>query len=186
MIKVNLVPQELLDREVQKQRLAQVSVAAGFLAVIFLGVSFSHYYKGVALEKRLIEAEAEFKRLEAIVKQVEELEAKAKAVKSRLDVIQDLLVARSFYPRFMTELLKNLGEGVWLVTLTAAGSVSDLTVSMTCQATGTEAATAWLRQLQTSTAFKDPTLGAITVASDGLVSFPMTIKYRPDAAGGKK
>lgn len=186
MIKINLVPQELLDREVQKQRLAQVSVAAGFLAIIFLGISFTHYYKGVALEKRLVEAEAEFKRLEAIVKQVEELEAKAKAVKSRLDVIQDLLVARSFYPRFMTELLKNLGEGVWLVSLAATGSPTDLAVSMACQATGLEAATAWLRHLQASPTFKDPSLGAITLAADGLVTFPMQLKYRPDASAVKK
>lgn len=186
MIKVNLVPQELLDREVQKQRLAQGSVAAGFLAIIFLGVSFSHYYKGVALEKRLVEAEAEFKRLEAIVKQVEELEAKAKAVKSRLDVIQDLLVARAFYPRFMTELLKNLGDGVWLVSLSASGSPADLAVNMACQATGPEAATAWLRQLQASTSFKDPSIGAIVLAGDGLVTFPMSVRYRPDVAAGKK
>ena len=182
MIKVNLVPQEFLDRELQKQRLAQVSVVAGFLAIIFLGVSFSHYYKGVALEKRLAEAEVEFKRLEAIVKQVEELEAKAKAVKSRLDVIQDLLVARSFYPRFMTDLLKNLGEGVWLKSLSATGSPADLKVMMTCEGSGTEAATAWLRQLQVSTAFKDPSLGAIALSSDGMVTFPMVMVYRPEAA----
>lgn len=182
MIKVNLVPQEFLDRELQKQRLAQVSVVAGFLAIIFLGVSFSHYYKGVALAKRLGEAEVEFKRLEAIVKQVEELEAKAKAVKSRLDVIQDLLVARSFYPRFMTDLLKNLGEGVWLKSLTATGTPADLKVTMTCEGSGTDAATAWLRQLQASTAFKDPVLGAIALASDGSVTFPMVMVYRPEAA----
>ncbi len=57
MIKVNLVPQEFLDRELQKQRLAQVSVVAGCLAIIFLGVSVSYYYKGVGLAKRLGEAE---------------------------------------------------------------------------------------------------------------------------------
>ena len=186
MIKVNLVPQEILDRELQKQRLAQVSVAAGFLAVIFLGVSFSHYYKGVALEKRLVESESEFKRLEAIVKQVEELEAKAKAVKARLDVIQDLLVARSFYPRFMTELLKNLGEGVWLMSLTASGTPAEMKVSMSCQATGPESATAWLRQLQQSTSFKDPSIGSIVLAGDGLVTFPMSALYKPDAAAVKK
>lgn len=182
MIRVNLVPQEILDRELQKQRLAQVSVAGAFLAVIFLGVSFSHYYKGVSLEKRLVESEAEFKRLEAIVKQVEELEAKAKAVKSRLDVIQDLLVARSFYPRFMTDLLKHLGEGVWLASLTATGTPAELAVGMACQATGTDAATAWLRQLQQSATFKDPSIGAITLAADGLITFPMTVKYKPAPA----
>ena len=186
MIKVNLVPQEFLDRELQKQRLAQVSVVAGFLAIIFLGVSFSHYYKSVSLEKRLAEAEVEFKRLEAIVKQVEELEAKAKAVKSRLDVIQDLLVARSFYPGFMTDLLKNLGEGVWLKSLNAAGSGTDLLVTMSCEATGMDAATAWLRQLLVSPTFKDPVMGSITLASDGMVVFPMVMKYKPEASAAKK
>lgn len=186
MIKVNLVPVEFLDRELQKQRLAQVSVVAGFLGLVFLGVSFSHYYKGVTLAKRLAEAEVEFKRLEAIVKQVEELEAKAKAVKARLDVIQDLLVARSFYPRFMTELLKNLGDGVWLTALSAAGTPADLGVSMSCQAAGTLAATAWLRQLQQSPIFKDPVLGPLALAADGLVTFPMNVRYRPLPPEAKK
>lgn len=180
MIRVNLVPQEILDRELQKQRLAQVSVAAGFLAVIFLGVSFGHYYKAVSLEKRLVEAEAEFKRLEAIVKQVEELEAKAKAVKARLDVIQDLLVSRQFYPKFMTEILKNLGDGVWVKSLSATGSTTEMAVSMSCEASSLESATAWLRQLQAAPVVKDPVMGALTLASDGLVTFPMGFKYRPD------
>ena len=180
MIRVNLVPQEFLDKELQKQRLAQVSVAAGFIAMFFLVVSFAHYYKSVTLATRLTEAEAEFASLEAIVREVEKLEASAKAVKARLDVIQSLLLARPFYPRFMTRLLEALGDGIWLTSLAVAGNPPDLAVTMACQAVSTEAATKWLRALQEAAYFKDPTLGALTIAKEGTVTFSMGVKYRPD------
>lgn len=185
MIKVNLVPQEILDKELQKQRLAQVSVAAGCLALIFACVSFSHYYKEVKLEARRVETEAEFKRLEAIVKQVEELEAKARAVKGRLDVIRDLLTARSFYPQFMGRLLEIIGDGIWIDSLSVAGGGAELAVSLQCQAVSSDAATKWLRSLQGAAHFKEPSMGALKIEQDGTVKFPMSLKYKP-ANGAKK
>ena len=181
MIRVNLVPQEFLDKEQQKQRLVQVSAAASVVAVFFLVVSFSHYYTGVKLVRRQVEAEAEFKRLEAIVKQVEELEAAAKAVHARLDVIKDLLMARPFYPRFMTELLAALGDGVYLTTLAISGSTGELAVSLNCTASSPEAATRWLRSLYESPVFKDPAMGGLSVGVDGATTFTMSLKYRPAA-----
>ena len=182
MIRVNLVPQEFLDRELQKQRLVQVSAAASVAAVFFLAVSASHYYTGVKLVRRQVEAEAEFKRLEAIVKQVEELEASAKAVRARLDVIQDLLTARPFYPRFMTRLLEALGEGVYLTSLAISGNPAELIVNLNCTASSPEAATAWLRSLSQSAFFKDPAMGGLSLKDDGTVTFSMGLKYRPEAA----
>lgn len=182
MIRINLVPQEFLDKELQKQRLAQVAVAAGFIAVFFLAVSFSHYYKGVKLAARLAEAEAEFVSLEAIVKQVEALEAQARAVKGRLDVIQSLLLMRPFYPRFMTHLLQALGDGIWFVSLAVSGNPPDVSVAMTCQAVSSEAATKWLRALQESETFKEPSMGSLAIDKEGRVAFTMSAKYKPAAA----
>ena len=56
MIRVNLVPQELLDKELAKQRLAQVSVVAAFLGVIFLIKSSDANYKMFAFrnDKRIM------------------------------------------------------------------------------------------------------------------------------------
>lgn len=184
MIRVNLVPQEILDKELQKQRLAQVSVAAGLVGMIFLAVSAGHYYKSVALETRLTEAEAEFKKLEAIVKQVEALEAQAKAVKSRLDVIGSLLQARSFNPVFMTRLQEALGDGVWLISLSATGG-PEMAVDMGCRAASSLAATRWLRQLQDNAYFKSPVMGGLAISADGTVGFTMSAKYKP-SEGGKK
>lgn len=179
MIRVNLVPQEILDKELQKQRLAQVSVAAGFIGLLFLGVSAMHYYKSVTLATRLAEAESEFVKLEAIVKQVEELEAKARAVKARLDVIQDLLRSRPFNPVFMTRLQQAVGEGVWLATLSASGTTAEMAVAMGCKAVNANAATRWLRQLENDPYFKEPVMGGLAIALDGQVSFSMTAKYKP-------
>lgn len=181
MIRVNLVPQEFLDKELQKQRLVQVSAAATVVAVFFVAVSMSHYYTQVKLQRRQVEVEAEFKRLEAIVKQVEELEASARAVRARLDVIQDLLLARPYYPRFMTRLLEALGDGIYLTRLAISGSPADLAVTVDCSASSPEAVTKWLRALSQSAVFKDSAMGSLTVTPLGAVTFTMSLKYRPEA-----
>ncbi|MDE2291352.1 MAG: PilN domain-containing protein [Elusimicrobia bacterium] len=188
MIKVNLVPQEILDKELQKQRLAQVSVAAAFLAVIFVIVSGMHYYTSVRLGRELDADQAEFKRLEVIVKKVEAVEAQAQAVRSHLAVIQELLAARTFYPRFMTELVKAIGDGVWLTSLSAAGDAkAGLKVQLACKSVSSEAATRWLRALQDSPVFVNPALGGLTMAPDGTVTFPMSLTYKePAPSGGRK
>ncbi|MFH1724670.1 MAG: PilN domain-containing protein [Elusimicrobiota bacterium] len=179
MIRINLVPQEILDKELQKQRAVQIGVAVGFVVLIFAGISFVHYYKGVKLAGHLAEQEEKFKKLETIVKQVEALEAQALAVRSRLNVMQDLLKARPLYPRFMTALLKTLPDGIWLKTMTTGGSAQALDVDMSAQALTVENASDWLRRLEASDIFSGAVLGALQVSSaDGSLAFSMRVTYK--------
>jgi len=47
MIKVNLVPAEILKKEEQRRQMVLVGIGAGFLAVIFAGISFMHFHKRI-------------------------------------------------------------------------------------------------------------------------------------------
>lgn len=188
MIKVNLVPQEILDKELQRQRLVQVGFVAGVFGLLFLGISGAHLYRGVSLARSLAESEEKYKKLEAVVQQVEALEAQARAVKARLDVMNELDRARPFYPRFMTELLKMLPSGVWLTTLDAkAGGADQLTLNMGAQSASVDSVTAWLRVLNSTGAFTAPALGPLKFGSAGEITFTMGAVYRtPGAEAPKK
>ena len=72
---------------------------------------------------KLVVKKEQLKKLETIVRQVEALEAKVRAVRARMNVIKDLLSARELYPRFMTEILKTFPAGVWITGMTTALSL---------------------------------------------------------------
>jgi len=178
MIKVNLVPQEILKKEEQRRQMVLVGIGAGALAVVFAAISFMHFHQSVTLAKDLEEAQAKYKKLEAIVKQVEALEAQARAVKARLKVMQDLDRARPFYPRFMTEFVKMIPNGIALPSFTvrAAGD-KKLTITMPATASSIRTVTDWFRSLEDSEIFSGQTLSGLTFAADGKISFTMTTTY---------
>ncbi|MEE8425001.1 MAG: PilN domain-containing protein [Elusimicrobiota bacterium] len=180
MIRVNLVPQEILDKEAQKQQAVQVGIVVGALVLVLAGVSFSHYYTNVKLEKQLAEKNSQLSKLEKIVKQVEALEAQARAVRARLNVIKDLLSARELYPGFMTEVIKTFPAGVWLTTLGTSSEGTGLAVRMGSKAKAPEDVSEWLRTLASSDVFSSPVIGAIRMDPvTGEQTFSMTVAYSP-------
>lgn len=183
MIRVNLVPQEILNKEAQRQQAIQFGIVAGFLVVILAGISFSHYYANAKVQQELTTKKDQLKKLEKIVKQVEALETQARAVRARLNVIKDLLKARELYPRFMTEVLKTFPAGVWITNMGTSQSGTGLAVSMSSKARAPEDVSEWLRILAASELFSAPTIGAIGMnPATGEQSFSMSVLYQPKAA----
>lgn len=182
MIKVNLVPQEILDKETQRQRAMQVGVVAAFFAVILVVVSLSHYRAKTVLVSQLAEEKDKLKKLQTIVDQVSAFEAKAAVVRSRLGVMNDLIKSRELYPTFMADLIESFPNGVWikrLGTTTQDGGVLDL--SIPASANSTRDVTNWLRTLESSPLFSETKISPIAIAVDGKHTFNMTMKYRAAA-----
>lgn len=180
MIRVNLVPQDILDKEVQRLRAIQALAAAGVLLLFVGGVSLGHYRTKVELLKTLAQQQAELKRLEQIVAEVKALESQAAAVRSRLGVMDGLLVSREFYPRFMSHLLETFPAGVWINSLGAAPSGEGLTLSLASNARTVRDLLDWYRTLKTSELFSEPVIGTLTFdKKGGVILFPMTVKYAP-------
>jgi Tfp pilus assembly protein PilN len=165
MIKVNLVPNEILAKAKQRQLLLQGAVLGGLMALILVVVSFGHWYGKHALEITLAADEAELKRLDRVVKQVEELEKAAAAVRARLNVIEDLLLGRAYYPIFMSEFAKSVPGGVRVMsmqTATQAPGTVKLTISAT--ANSNEDIAAWIKTLEKNPKFAAVELGAVSAA----------------------
>jgi Tfp pilus assembly protein PilN len=112
MIKVNLVPQEILDKEIQRHRMMQVGVVAAIIGVMLIGVSFSHYRHKTAVIAQLEEENKTLKHFQDIVDKVNAFEAKAAAVRARLNVMNDLIKSRELYPIFMVDIIESFPDGV--------------------------------------------------------------------------
>jgi Tfp pilus assembly protein PilN len=178
MIKVNLVPAELLAKAKQRQLLLQAVVLGSLMGLVLVVVSFGHWYGKRTLEITLAADEAELKRLDRVVKQVEELEKAAAAVRARLGVIENLLLGRAYYPIFMSEFARTVPAGVRVNTMaTAAVSPEKIKMSIGAIANSNEDIAAWVKAMEKNTRFATVELGAVTASGLTSYAFTMTATY---------
>lgn len=177
MIKVNLVPAELLAKAKQRQLLLQGAVLGSLMALVLVVVSFGHWYGKYTLQQTLIVDEAELKRLDRVVKQVEELEKAAAAVRARLGVIEDLLLGRAYYPVFMSEFARSVPAGIKVNTMNT-GTVTPGTIKLTISAiaNSNEDIAAWVKTMEKNPKFGSIELGVVSV-SGTLYNFMLTATY---------
>lgn len=193
MIKINLVPSDILEKAHQKQQMLQVGAAGVAVLVLIVLVSLGHIFTLQKLKRQLADDNARLKKLEVIVQQVEELEKTEAALKARLGVITDLLKGRTVYPYFMTDLAKSVPGGIRVKTLAVTGGGSGagpMKLVFTAEAMSNDDIAAWLRKMEAFADTKSSSdtrmpgkfsgieLGAVTAAS-GIYSFSVTATYTP-------
>src|SRR6267378_2123189 len=165
MIKVNLVPADILAKAQQKQQMLQAAAVGVLVLGIVALISMGHYYKYQRLESKLAKDKSDLKKLEVIVAKVEELEKTAAAVRARLNVITDLLRSRPLYPYFMSDFVRSVPLGVRVKTLGTSGGGSaagPLKLTISAEARANEDIAEWVRRLEDSGKFSNPELGPVT------------------------
>jgi Tfp pilus assembly protein PilN len=184
MIKVNLVPVEILAKARQRQQMLQAAAVGVALLVLIAGMSFVHFFTLKRLESKLAYDEGELKKLEVIVKKVEELEKTAAAVRARLNVITDLLKGRPLYPYFMADFVRSVPPGVRVKTVTTTGggsSATPLKLVIAAEARTDDDIAGWTRRLEDSGKFTLIELGTVTTieADPKVYNFTLTTVYTP-------
>lgn len=184
MIKVNLVPSELLAKAAQKQQMLQAAVVGVLLAAAIVLISLGHWYHLKRLGAQLAVGEEKLKKLEVIVAKVEELERTAAAVRARLGVMNDLLKGRPLYPYFMSDFVKSVPSGVRIRSLMTAGggsAATPLKLTMQAESKSNEDIALWVKKMEDMQRFEGPELGPVTSAGgiDKLFTFSITVTYKP-------
>jgi type IV pilus assembly protein PilN len=164
MIKVNLVPGEILAKARQRQLILQAAVVGGFLGVVLLRISVLHWAGLYRLQNDYKYKESKLKELGAIVAKVEELEKASDAVRARLGVIESLLKGRAFYPLFMSEFARTVPSGVKVTNLSTTSLPNGVKISITAQANSNDDVAAWLRTLEKDSRFDKVELGPVSAA----------------------
>ncbi|MBI3551206.1 MAG: hypothetical protein HY077_01705 [Elusimicrobia bacterium] len=184
MIRINLVPADILARAHQRQQLLQLSAGGIVVAAIVVMVSLAHLYKLNSLQRTLAYDQAKLKTLQVIVAQVEELEKTRDAVRARLKVVQDLLKGRTLYPTFMCEFVRSVPGGIRVRTLGTTGggsSAGPLKLAVSAESRTNEDIAAWIKKMEESGRFDKVELGPVTVsgAAEKLVAFTLNLMYVP-------
>jgi Tfp pilus assembly protein PilN len=176
MIKINLVPADILAKAAEKQQKIQAAIVGSVLAVFIAGISVVHYMKAVQLEQELAFNKAELKKLEAIVEKVKQLEAQAAAVRKRLQVISDLDRLRPLYPVFMSDFVRSVPPGVWIRTMNCANMPNaQIKLAIAGEALRTEDIADWIRNLEQTGKFAGMELGPVSLVQGEAKSYGFTL-----------
>lgn len=180
MIKINLVPAEILAKARQKQQVVQITVIAVVAAVLIAGVSLMHFLKAGRLEAKLRENEAELAKLAVVVEKVKELERTASAVRARLKVINDLLKGRALYPFFMSDFTKTVPAAVWVKNLSTTSSGVTIKLNISAESPTSEDIAGWIKAMDQSGKFSNTEMGPVSTSegdSGKVYSFTLTTLY---------
>jgi Tfp pilus assembly protein PilN len=178
MIKVNLVPLEILAKARQRQLVLQASVAGSVVAIALVLISIGHWLTLYRLQNDYTYKESKLKQLAAIVAQVEELEKASAAVRARLGVIEDLLKGRAFYPIFMSDFARTVPAGVKVTQLTTASQGNNgLKLTIAGVAATNDDVANWIRAFEKNARFGGIELGPVSAGGPRQYNFTITTSY---------
>ena len=177
MIKVNLVPAEILAKARQRQLLLQAGLVGGVLGVVLVLISLVHWSGLYRLENDKKYKESRLKELAPIVAQVEELEKTTAAERAHLDVIVSLLKGRSFYPLFMSEFARTVPGGVKITMLSTSSQANgSVKLGINAVADSNDEVANFMRTLEKNGHFDKVELGPVS-ASGKTYSFSIATVY---------
>ena len=183
MIKINLVPSDILAKAQQRQKAIQLGLAGAAAALLVLLVSLGFVARLHRLQGQLTADKAKLKLLETVVAKVKEEESLAAQLRARLKVIDDLDRGRRAYPYFMSDFVRSVPAGVRVRSLgTTGGGGSQLKLNISAEARTNEDIRTWIRKMEESGRFTGIELGAVSTQespSETLRSFTLTATHTP-------
>jgi len=183
MIKINLVPSDVLAKAQQRQKALQLGLTGAAAALLVLLVSLGLVARLHRMQGQLVVDKAKLKLLEAVVAKVREEESLAAALRARLKVISDLDRGRRSYPYFMNDFVSNVPAGVRVRSLgTTGGGGTSLKLNIAAEARTNEDIRAWMRKMEESGRFSGIELGAVNTQespSETLRIFTVTATHTP-------
>jgi len=183
MIKVNLVPADILAKAQQKHKALQIGLGCGLLLLAVALFSLAFQFRLRKLRSELAVDTAELTLLQAQVAKVEEKEKTKKELDARLNVIKDLDRGRRAYPYFMCDFVTSVPGGVRVKSLnTTGGGSAQMRLTISAEARSNEDIKQWVQQMENAGRFAAIELGPVTLQNTTglpLRSFTLTALYTP-------
>ncbi|MEM4368540.1 MAG: PilN domain-containing protein [Candidatus Anstonellales archaeon] len=173
MIKINLLPKEIEEYQKFKELIVLTTTGLVLVAAMMVVFYFFRVSKLTMLNFELSNIEKRLKELESVVKEVEQLRAVKNKLEARKQLVERLLSNGLIYPKFMTELLKVLPEGIWLSNMNTSLTIStvdgekritDIKVKLICSSYDKVSIADFLSNLENSNKFTNVVLGPINIS----------------------
>ncbi|MDW8055977.1 MAG: PilN domain-containing protein [Elusimicrobiota bacterium] len=172
MININLLPKEFIAKQRFKELVTLITLCS-IILVIFLGMIYITRTITLAqLVAELNKVETELKQLEPIVKEVEEHNKLKMKLEGRKNLVIYLMSQGVVYPKFMSQLLRTLPDGVWITNMntntiiepTGDKKIAGVRVRLSCSSYDKISIADFLSNLENFGQFKDIKLGPINIS----------------------
>lgn len=180
MVKINLIPQEYIDRLNRKVVIAKAVLAGALVVAVMVLLSGWHFSRAKRMQLRLADREAEMTVLRADVERVRAIEAEIAEVQRYLDAINRISRNRMIYTRFMQDVTSELPASMWFNDMNT--TLKDTTLSMTIALMSRSPydLAYWINHLEKDPRYADVALGAVSISEvEGARTYsaPITLKY---------
>ncbi len=180
MVKINLIPQEYIDRLNRKAVIAKAVAAGVVVAAVLVLFSGWHFSRAKRMQMRLADREAEMQVLKQDVERVRAIEAEIAEVQRYLDAINRISRNRMIYTRFMQDLTSELPASMWFANMST--TLKDTTLSMTISLMSRSPydLAYWINHLEMDPRYADVVLGGVSISeAEGARTYsaPITFKY---------
>ncbi|OGS22616.1 MAG: hypothetical protein A2252_03285 [Elusimicrobia bacterium RIFOXYA2_FULL_39_19] len=182
MIKINLVPQEALEKAAKQRVIILVGLGIGIF--VSLCIVFLFYRIGIekSLTSELNTAQQELNKYKTVVDEVNRLKGITAQLEARKSTIENLMKGRLVYPKFMEEFMSILPPPIWLNSMNTTTSPDGFFVNISCISYDTLAIADFITNLQSVPKFGNIEISGIATApgSKGIdtFSFTMTFSYK--------
>lgn len=181
MVRINLLPKELIKREEVKRIGILLGLGIGLVVCIFMGAYLLKMFTYKRYMSRINKVDRRLSELQAVVGEVERLERSKQMLDKKMDVIRNLVRNRLMYPHLMEELTELLPVRVWLTSVSTTRSMGDV-VSMGIDGVSFDnyAIADLITNLESSKTFSKvelTSINAITVESNKVLSFKIICEY---------
>lgn len=123
MIRINLLPAREARRRLELRRQLQVAITAVVLALgggVWAYTTQNHHLE--ARQQELARVQEEVKRLEAIIKEVQQFEAKKNLLTKKVGAIEDIKTKQRRPARLLDDISRSLPEQMWLISIRDTGA----------------------------------------------------------------
>ena len=190
MIRINLltVDRERATRKAKFQVGQKITVACSLIlvaAVLIVGWWFWSLQRSSAdLDQQIADAERETQRLQSVIQQVAQFEARRAQLQQRVTLIEELRKGQTGPVHLLDQISRALPESMWLTDLRQVGN--EITIDGRCSSLN--ALSDFVSGLETSNLFERPVeiidsrVEAATVTSPELIRFSVKARQLAKAA----
>jgi type IV pilus assembly protein PilN len=183
VIRINLLPPEFDAAQAKREQQVLFGGAGAAIVLILACVWIFQARRAAALEVKIVNAQAELAKFQAIVSQIEKIEQDKARLTAKREVIRNLNRSRLVYPVFFEDVLPIVPSDVWVTSIQLVEQGASMKVSMNAQALSNFALATWLTNLQQSRHFSNIDLSAISYSSmsdTGIqtLSFSISCQYQ--------
>lgn len=176
MARINLLPWRA-ERRARRQKEFYGLLGASALAAVLLGFLIVSYYNG-QLEgqgERNAFLQAEIRKLDEQIKEIEELDRKKAQLLMRKQVIEELQASRSQMVHLFDELVRTIPDGVRLTSIKQAGEL----LTLEGQSQSNARVSTYMRNIEASGWMREPDLNIIEAKGDDKsLPFMFSLRFR--------